>query len=79
MALNDDLSLSLTVHQVAETRSIIDCSINDPDAILQIMFSGRHISVNWTIMGLCYLMNGLNNERSSFMPYGGPGQPTETH
>jgi len=62
-ALNDDLSLSLTVHQVAETRSIIDCPINDPDAILQIMFSGRNISVNWTIMGrcsLCYLMNGLN-------------------
>jgi len=62
-ALNDDLSLTLTVHQVAETRSIIDCSINDPDAILQIMFSGRHISVNWTIMErsrLCYLMNGLN-------------------
>jgi len=30
--------------------------------MLQIMFSGRHISVNWTIMGrssLCYLMNGL--------------------
>jgi len=27
------------------------------------MFSGRHISVSWTIMGrssLCYLMNGLN-------------------
>jgi len=34
--------------------------MNDPDAI---MFSGRHISVNWTIMGrssLCYLMNGLD-------------------
>jgi len=63
MALNDDLSLTLTVHQVAETRSIIECSINYPDAILQIMFSGRHIIVNWTIMGrssLCYLMNGLN-------------------
>jgi len=41
--LNNDLSLSLTVHQVAETRSIIDCPINDPDAILQIMFSGCHI------------------------------------
>jgi len=49
--LNDDLSSTLTVHQVAETRSIIDCPINDPDAILQIMFSGRHISVNWKIMG----------------------------
>jgi len=48
-----------TIHQVAETRSRIDCPINDPDAILQIMFSGRQ--VNWTIMGhssLCYLMNG---------------------
>jgi len=63
MALNDDLSLTLTVHQVAETRSIIDCPINDLDAMLQIMFSGHHIGVNWTIMGrssLCYLMNGLN-------------------
>jgi len=58
-----NLSLTLTVHQVAETRSKIDFLINDPDAILQIMFSGRHISVNLTIMGrssLCYLMNGLN-------------------
>jgi|GEM_PF-2676218 len=58
-----DLLLTLTVHQVAEIRSKIDCPINDPDAILQIMFSGRHISVNWTIMGrscLCFLMNGLN-------------------
>jgi len=62
-ALNDDLSLTLTVHQVAETRSKIDCPVNDPDAILQILFSGRHVTVNWTIMGrssLCYLMNGLN-------------------
>jgi len=63
-AQNDDLSSTLTVHQVADTRSIIDCLVNDPDAILQIMFSGRHISVNvnWTIKGrssLCYLMNGL--------------------
>jgi len=33
------LSLTLTVHQVAETRSKIDCPINNPDAILQIMFS----------------------------------------
>jgi len=39
------------VHQVAATRPIKDCPINDPDAILQIMFSGRDISVNWTIMG----------------------------
>jgi len=61
MAINDDLSSTLTVHQVADTRSKIDCPIDDPDAILQIMFSGRHISVNWTIMGrssLCYLMKG---------------------
>jgi len=60
-ALNDDLPSTLTVHQVAETGSKIDCPINDPDAILQIRFSGRHISVNWTIMGrssLCYLMDG---------------------
>jgi len=50
-AINNDLSLTLTVHQVAETRSKIDCPIiNDADAILQIMFFGRHISVNWTIM-----------------------------
>jgi len=59
-ALNDDLSSTLAVHQVAETISKIDCPINDPDAILQIMFFGSHISVNWTIMGLCYLMNGLD-------------------
>jgi len=32
--LNDDLSSNLTVHQVAETRSKIDCPIYDPDAIL---------------------------------------------
>jgi len=58
-----DLPSTLTVHQVAETRSKIDCPINDADAILQIMFTGRHISVNWTIMGwssLCYLMKGLD-------------------
>jgi len=62
-SVTEALSLTLTVHQIAETRSIIDCPINDPHAILQILFSGRHISVNWTIMGrssLCYLMNGLN-------------------
>jgi len=63
-ALNDDLLPTLTSTQVAETRSNnVDCPINDPDAILQIMFSGRHISIIWTIMGrssLCYLMNGLN-------------------
>jgi len=60
-ALNDDLPSTLTSRQVAETRSIIDFPINDPDAILQIMFSGRHISVNWTIMGRsshCYLIGG---------------------
>jgi len=60
-ALNDDLPSTFTVHQVAETRLKIDSPINDPDAILQIMFSGRHTSVSWTIMGrssLCYLMNG---------------------
>jgi len=34
MELNDDLSSTLTVHQVAETRSKIYCPINDPDAIL---------------------------------------------
>jgi len=63
MGLNEDLPSTLTSSQVAETRSIIDCPINDPDAILQIMFSGRHISVNWTIMGrssLCYLMGGID-------------------
>jgi len=31
MALIDDLSSTLTVHQVAETRSKIDCPINDPE------------------------------------------------
>jgi len=43
-ALNDDLSTTLTIHQVAETRSKTDCPINDPDAIL-------HNNVLWTIMG----------------------------
>jgi len=60
MALNDDLLPTLTSTQVAETRSKIDCPINDPDAILQIMFSGRHIR---TIMGhssLCYLTGGID-------------------
>jgi len=64
VSLNDDLSLTLTVHQVAETRSKIDCPINDTAAILQIMFFARHIiTVNSTIIrrsSLCYLMNGLN-------------------
>jgi len=63
MGLNEDLPSTLTSSQVAETRSKIDCPINDPDAILQIMFSGRHFSVNWPIMGhssLCYLMGGID-------------------
>jgi len=50
MGVNDDLLPTSTSYQVAETRSKIDSPINDPDAILQIMFSGRHISVNWTII-----------------------------
>jgi len=61
--LKDVLLPTLTCYQVAETRSKIDCPINDPDAILQIMFSGRHISVNWTIIrrsSLCYLMGGID-------------------
>jgi len=33
-ALNDDLLPTLTSSEVAETRSKIDCPINDPDAIL---------------------------------------------
>jgi len=44
-------------------KQLLDWPINNPDAILQIMLSGRHISVNWTIIGrssLCYLMIGLN-------------------
>jgi len=76
--LNDDLSLTLTVHQVSETRSKIDCPINEPDAILQIMFSGRHISVNWTIMGwssLCYLMNGINLMKGRRL---GPKEPNHS-
>jgi len=37
MAQNEDLPSTLTIHQVpeTETRSKIDCPINDPDAILQ--------------------------------------------
>jgi len=63
MALNDDLSLTLASKLVAETRSKIDCPINDPDAILQIMFSGRHINVISKIIkhsSLCYLMGGID-------------------
>jgi len=39
-------------------KQLIECPVNDPDAILQIMFTGRHISGYSTIMGrsiLCYL------------------------
>jgi len=60
-ALNDDLSSKVDDRINERDKQLLDCPINDPDAILQIMFSGRHISVNWTIMGrssLCYLMNG---------------------
>jgi len=43
-ALNDDLSSKVDDER---DKKLLDCPINDPDAILQIMFSGRHISVNW--------------------------------
>jgi len=64
MALNDELSSKVDDRINERGKKLLDCPINDPDAILQIMFSGRHISVNWTIMGrstLCYLMNGLTH------------------
>jgi len=49
-ALNDDL-LSKFDDRINSTdkQLLLDCPNNDPDAILQIMFSGRHISDNWTI------------------------------
>jgi len=61
--INDDLSSKVDDRNNERDKQLLDCPINNPDAILQIMFSGRQISVNWTIMGrssLCYLMNGLN-------------------
>jgi len=52
---------------------LIDCPDPDPDAILQIMFFRRHISVNSTIIrrsSYCYLMNGLNlMKRRRLGPY----------
>jgi len=71
MALNDDLSLTLASKLVAETRSKIDCPINDPDAILQIILSGRHISVNSKIIkhsSLCYLMGGIDLMKGRRLP-----------
>jgi len=47
--LNDDLSSKVDDRINARDQQLLDCPINDPDATLQIMFSGRHISVNWTI------------------------------
>jgi len=38
MALNDSTD-----------KQLLDCPNNAPDAILRIMFSGRHICVNWAI------------------------------
>jgi len=37
---------------IDRVRSAIEkrCPVSAPDAILRIMFSGRHISVNWTIL-----------------------------
>jgi len=62
-ALNDDLSSKVDDRINERDKQLLDCPINDPDAILQILFSGRHISVNGTIMrrsSISYLMNGLN-------------------
>jgi len=59
----DDLSSKDDDRINERDKQLLDCPDNAPDAIMQIMFSERHISVNWTIMGrssLCYLMNGLN-------------------
>jgi len=70
--VNDHHSLTLTTKLVAETRSKIYCPINDPDAILQIMFSGRgHISVNSKIIkhsSLCYLMGGIDLMKGRRLP-----------
>jgi len=71
MGVNDHLSLTLTTKLVAETRSKIDCPINNPDAILQIMFSERHISVNSKIIkhfSLCYLMGGIDLMKGRRLP-----------
>jgi len=57
-SLNDDLSSTFDDRINEKDKKLLDCPINDPDAILQIIFSGRQISVNWTIIGrssLCYL------------------------
>jgi len=68
-ALNDHLSSKFDDRINGRDKKLIDCPINDADAILQVMFSGRRISVNWTIMGrcsLCYNERLRVNERSSF-------------
>jgi len=49
VALNDDLLSKFDDRINSTDRQLLDCPNNDPDAILRIMFSGRHISVNWTI------------------------------
>jgi len=43
MALNDDLLPKFDNRINGRDKQLIDCPINDPDAILQIMFFGRHI------------------------------------
>jgi len=49
-ALNDDDLLSKFDDRIKSTdKQLLDCPNNVPDAILRIMFSGRHINVNWTI------------------------------
>jgi len=45
-ALNDDLQSKFDDRINSTDNQLLDCPNNDPDAILRIMFSERHISVN---------------------------------
>jgi len=49
MALNDDLQSKFDDRIKSTDKQLLDCPNNDPDAILRIMFSGRYITVNWTV------------------------------
>jgi len=49
-ALNDDLPSKFDDNINSTGKQLLlDCPNSTPDAILRIMFSGLHISVNWTI------------------------------
>jgi len=63
LALNDDLSLTLTVHKVAETRVSHDRRVDANMASKEHSLQYGVWIVDWTIYfrsNLCYLMNRLS-------------------